>query len=144
MGRKYAVLMNDQTYNFVAGLAAIHCTVADAASALKIAERTFYKYLEENEDFKDAWEMGRGEGNVSLRRRQYEVAMSGNPAMLKWLGQNNLGQRDKSERDETRTHVLEVRKRAQEDAIAAVNNILKQLEHAKVSSIDVVPLKNKS
>jgi hypothetical protein len=31
---------------------------------------------------------------MSLKRKQYEVAMSGNVSMLIWLGKNILGQRD--------------------------------------------------
>lgn len=33
----------------------------------------------------------------SLRSKQYEVAMSGNPTMLIWLGKQELGQTDKQE-----------------------------------------------
>jgi hypothetical protein len=37
---------------------------------------------------------GREQGKMSLKRKQYEVAMSGNVSMLIWLGKNILGQRD--------------------------------------------------
>ena len=36
---------------------------------------------------------------MSLRRKQYEVAMSGNTSMLIWLGKNILGQRDHVENE---------------------------------------------
>ncbi|HUX65577.1 MAG TPA: hypothetical protein VMV42_00385 [archaeon] len=35
--------------------------------------------------------------NASLRRKQFEVAMSGNVGMLVWLGKQYLDQRDKQE-----------------------------------------------
>jgi len=36
-------------------------------------------------------------GRASIRKKQYTVAMNGNPYMLKWLGVNWLGQSDKQE-----------------------------------------------
>ena len=36
---------------------------------------------------------------MSLRRKQYEVALSGNPSMLIWLGKNVLGQSDQVQQD---------------------------------------------
>lgn len=36
-------------------------------------------------------------GRVALRRRQFEVALEGNPTMLIWLGKQMLGQADKAE-----------------------------------------------
>lgn len=40
---------------------------------------------------------GRSIGNISIRRKQFEVAMAGNVAMLIWLGKQWLGQADKIE-----------------------------------------------
>lgn len=41
----------------------------------------------------------RGKGKISLRRKQYQTAMSGNPTMLIWLGKQTkwLNQKDKHE-----------------------------------------------
>ena len=36
-------------------------------------------------------------GKASLRRRQHQAAMDGNPALLIWLGKQRLGQTDKQE-----------------------------------------------
>lgn len=44
-----------------------------------------------------AMETGRQMRNASLKRKQYEKAMAGNPTMLIWLGKQYLGQRDKME-----------------------------------------------
>jgi len=46
---------------------------------------------------KDVLRLGRAEMRSSLRKRQFEIAMEGNPTMLIWLGKNILGQADKSE-----------------------------------------------
>ena len=34
---------------------------------------------------------------INLAKKQYDVAMSGNPTLLIWLGKNELGQSDKNE-----------------------------------------------
>jgi hypothetical protein len=36
---------------------------------------------------------------INLLKKQYDVAMSGNTAMLIWLGKQHLGQKDKHEND---------------------------------------------
>ena len=40
---------------------------------------------------------GRHKRNASLRRKQFEIAMSGNATMLIWLGKQCLGQMDRTE-----------------------------------------------
>lgn len=47
--------------------------------------------------FRDEIEEGRANGRTRLRQKQLEVALSGNPAMLIWLGKQMLGQADKQE-----------------------------------------------
>lgn len=42
----------------------------------------------------EAYRTGASRCNISLRRRQVEVAMDGNPRMLEWLGRVRLGQKD--------------------------------------------------
>ena len=44
---------------------------------------------------------GRADRKSNLRRRQYQLAMEGNPAMLIFLGKNDLGQSDKHEVEHT-------------------------------------------
>jgi hypothetical protein len=46
---------------------------------------------------KTGWELRNG----SLMQRQYEVAMSGNPTMLIWLGKQYLNQSDKESKPDT-------------------------------------------
>ena len=44
--------------------------------------------------FADTIKKGRETGNMSLRRKQVEVAMQGSVAMLIWLGKQRLEQKD--------------------------------------------------
>ena len=70
-------------------LAAINCSYAEMASVLDCTEKTlssrFYQVIKK----------GRAQGTMSLKRKQYELAMDGNVGMLVWLGKNLLGQTDK-------------------------------------------------
>lgn len=47
--------------------------------------------------FSEVIKEGHEHRNSSLRRKQYEVAMAGNTAMLIWLGKQYLGQTEKVE-----------------------------------------------
>lgn len=72
-------------------MAAIGCTVAEIAGVVGCSPRTVER--------RAAAPMARGRArlNVSLRRKQVEMAMSGNASMLIWLGKQLLGQRDKAD-----------------------------------------------
>lgn len=48
-------------------------------------------------NFADAIERGHSLRNARLRRRQFQLALKGNPQMLIWLGKQFLAQRDKQE-----------------------------------------------
>lgn len=50
-------------------------------------------------NFSEVFKLKKGSGKISLRRKQFEVAMAGNPTMLIWLGRNMLNQTDKIEID---------------------------------------------
>jgi hypothetical protein len=69
-------------------LAAINCSYAEMAAVLNcsvdLLQRRFPQVIEK----------GRETGKMSLKRKQYEVAMSGNVTMLIWLGKIILGQRE--------------------------------------------------
>jgi hypothetical protein len=72
-------------------MAAIGCTVAEIAGVVGCSPRTVER--------RAAAPMARGRArlNVSLRRKQVEMAMSGSASMLIWLGKQLLGQRDKAD-----------------------------------------------
>ena len=77
-------------------LCGIHCTGEEIASFLDMSYDTLQRRcLEEHEcGFADYYKKASASGKMSLRRKQYEVAMAGNVSMLIWLGKNTLNQRD--------------------------------------------------
>ena len=46
-------------------------------------------------NFSEYFEQKRVPGKISLRRKQFQIAMDGNVTMLIWLGKQYLGQADK-------------------------------------------------
>jgi sulfur transfer protein SufE len=72
-------------------LAAIGLSSAEMAAVLDCSIDTLERR------YRKAMETGRQMRNASLKRKQYEKAMSGNATMLIWLGKQYLGQRDKME-----------------------------------------------
>lgn len=76
-------------------LAAILCTMEEMASVVGCSVDTLERR------FADVIEKGRAQGNTSLRRKQFELAMNGHATMLIWLGKQRLGQREKIEYSDT-------------------------------------------
>lgn len=72
-------------------LAALGLTNAECAAILGCSPDT----LERN--YKETMAWGRSHRDASLRRKQFEIALAGNPTMLIWLGKQYLGQSDKNE-----------------------------------------------
>lgn len=72
-------------------LAMIGCSVEEMASVLGVHERTIQRR------FATPIKEGRLNAKASLRRKQFEMAMKGNPTMLVWLGKQWLDQKDKQE-----------------------------------------------
>jgi len=72
-------------------LAAINCSYAEMGAVLDCDESTLTRR------FAQVIQKGRETGKMSLKRKQWEVAMGGNVTMLIWLGKQNLGQTDKME-----------------------------------------------
>ena len=88
----------------VRALARLGCTWDEIAGVLKIARTTLVVRMKEKK-FRDAYEQGVAEGDVSLRRAQYDSAMKGKTGMLVWLGKNRLNQADRVEtKNETTIH----------------------------------------
>jgi hypothetical protein len=72
----------------VNALAAINCSYQEMGAVLGCSVDTLERR------FADVIEKGRLEGKMSLKRKQWDVAMKGNPTMLIWLGKIMLGQKD--------------------------------------------------
>ena len=88
----------------VRALARLGCTWDEIAGVLKIARTTLVVRMKEKK-FRDAYDQGVAEGDVSLRRAQYDSAMKGKTGMLVWLGKNRLNQAERVEtKNETTIH----------------------------------------
>jgi hypothetical protein len=72
-------------------LAAIDCSYSEMASVLNCDEKTL------TNRFSQVIKEGRESGCASLKRKQFEIAMSGNVSMLIWLGKIRLKQKDTTE-----------------------------------------------
>ena len=69
-------------------LAQIHCTMREMSDIVGVSQDTLKRR------YADLIDKGKSEGKMRLRRKQVEVAMSGNHTMLIWLGKQLLGQVD--------------------------------------------------
>jgi IS30 family transposase len=72
-------------------LAAMFCSLEEIASFFNVNTSTIQRR------FAQAIGRGRNKGKISLKRKQYLVAMDGNVQMLIWLGKQHLDQKDKKE-----------------------------------------------
>jgi hypothetical protein len=71
----------------VVRLARLHCTMLEMASFFGCHIDTL------RDNFSNEIDKGRAEGNISLRRKQWQMAVEkGNVVMLIWLGKQMLGQ----------------------------------------------------
>jgi len=80
-------------------LCALQATKVEIAGWFECSEDTIENKVKEKHGvtFSVYYEQKRGKGKVSLRRRQYKLAMDGNATMLIWLGKQYLKQSDKNE-----------------------------------------------
>ena len=73
----------------VTRLARLHCTMQEMADFFGCHRHTL------RDNFSPQIDKGRSEGNISLRRKQWQMAVEkGNVVMLIWLGKQMLGQRN--------------------------------------------------
>ncbi len=106
MARPRKPISEDQ----VIQLAAINCSYAEMAAVLDIDASNLTRR------FAQVIEKGRATGRMSLKRKQWEMAMGGNITMLIWLGKQNLGQTDKWEnRIDAKVETLSSSERARID-----------------------------
>ena len=75
-------------------LASIGATQREIAQWFKISKPTVERYLR-NPRLREVFERGNTAFDLSIRRKQAELAMNGNVTMLIWLGKQRLGQRDR-------------------------------------------------
>ncbi len=72
-------------------LIGLGCTVQETANFLGCSKRTLER------GFVASIKKGRECVIISIKKKQYDVAMSGNPALLIWLGKIIVGQKEKVE-----------------------------------------------
>jgi hypothetical protein len=84
-------------------LCSFFCSKLEIASFFDISDDTLDRWCKKTygEGFAVVWDKKSSKGRISLRRKQIEVAMSGNVTMLIWAGKQYLGQRDKEDIDLT-------------------------------------------
>ena len=82
----------------VESLSRVMATDEDIAGVLGCSRDTFYNEYNK-EIYRQAKEKGMSEGKLSLRRKQYEMAMKGNSRILEWLGRQWLKQTERIELD---------------------------------------------
>ncbi len=100
----------------VTRLAAINCSYQEMAAVLDCDPSTLTRR------FAQLIEKGRATGRMSLKRKQWEMAMGGNITMLIWLGKQNLGQTDKvDQKIETNSAVDNELAKLREEVKAALN-----------------------
>jgi len=92
-GPKPLLQPNDETLDKLRALAKIQTTIEEAAAVLRVSKRSLTAFLADYEDARKAFDEGRLEGFVSLRRKQFAMAEK-NPTMAIWLGKQYLGQVD--------------------------------------------------
>jgi hypothetical protein len=89
----------------------IQCTGEEIAAYFEINYDTLDRIIKDkhNMSFSEYFEQNRGKGKISLRRAQFQTAMSGNTTMQIWLGKNWLGQTDKQEISHQGDNIIKVR-----------------------------------
>jgi hypothetical protein len=99
-------------------LCGLFCTCEDIAEFFDCSVDTIDRFCkrEYGANFAEVYKKKSGQGRLSLRRKQYEMAMTGNITMLIWLGKQHLGQRDKQDIEhsgnvELAAKIAEARKR---------------------------------
>jgi len=99
-GPKPKLKADAATMKQIVGLGVIQATTKECAAFLNVTEPTFLKFLNDNPEAREALEGGKGQGRVSLRRKQFQLAEK-NAAMAIFLGKNYLGQSDRQEHQHT-------------------------------------------
>jgi hypothetical protein len=87
--------------NFEA-LCAIQCSTEEICAVLGVCRQTLYTWVKDQydeESYLTVYSEKSSVGKVSIRRKQYDVAMKGDRNMLKHLGVNWLGQVERSHKD---------------------------------------------
>jgi hypothetical protein len=100
-------------------LAAIQCSYDEMAGVLGCSPDTLQRR------YAAIIKEGREQGRMSLKRKQYEIAMSGNVTMLIWLGKIVLDQIEKKEVQIKTDHDEELKAKVKAVPIASLIKLAK-------------------
>lgn len=73
----------------VEAMASVFATLAEVADFYDLTAAEVRERIQDDEELRVAWRRGRARGRLSLREKQMERAISGNPTMLKFLGKQS-------------------------------------------------------
>ena len=120
-------------------LCAIQCTQAEICSVLDVCEDTLLKWCKETYkmSFSEIYKQKRELGCMSLRRKQMELALSGNATMQIFLGKNLLHQSDNPVQDKIRLKEMELRERE-----FALKEKSIELEQSRIEKLTNNPFKD--
>lgn len=78
-------------------LCSMFCTLIEIADFFDCSDDTIENWCKRTykKTFSEVHKRKSSKGKMSIRRKQFEVAMSGNVTMLIWFGKQYLGQTDK-------------------------------------------------
>lgn len=85
VGRPKIELDRDQIFK----LARLHCTIKEIADFFDVDRDTI------SNNYSAEITKGRADGRIRLRKKQFDLAMSGNVSMCIWLGKQMLDQNDR-------------------------------------------------
>lgn len=109
-GRKRIIQITPEVFE---GMCRVQCTEIEIAKILGVAISTLKRWVRRTykQSFEQVYANHAQIGKMSLRRAQMKSAVDElNPSMLKWLGQQYLGQRDKQDVD---VHITDEREIAE-------------------------------
>ena len=83
--------------DLIRDLAAHGCAIYEIAAICGFSESHFHELKKKYPAIQEAINLGKAQLHKSLRKKQIEVALEGNPQLLIHLGKTELGQNDKIE-----------------------------------------------
>ena len=93
-GRPFLLKADEPTLKTLQNLGQIHATWDEAALVLNVTKPTFWAFMEREPRAKEAFERGKAEGKLRLRRSQMQSADKGSVAAQIWLGKQWLEQQE--------------------------------------------------
>jgi hypothetical protein len=86
----------------------IQCTLSEIAGYHECSEDTIERAIkrEKGVTFAEYYKTKSMGGKISLRRKQFQVAIDGDKGMLIWLGKQYLGQKERAEHEALNSDVI--------------------------------------